>query len=78
MCGLFGVQRSSYYLWKSRLGKRRISREDEEKVGIIIDQIFVKSRKSYGAVRVHDQLIKMKRQNRDYKKDRRLRAERRL
>ena len=58
MCGLFGVQRSSYYLWKSRLGKRRISREDEEKVGIIIDQIFVKSRKSYGAVRVHDQLIK--------------------
>lgn len=58
MCGLFEVQRSSYYLWKSRLGKRRISLEDEEKVGIIIGQVFVKSRKSYGAVRVHDQLIK--------------------
>ena len=45
-------------MWKSGLGKRCISREDEEKIEIIIDQIFVKSRKSYGAVRLHDQLIK--------------------
>jgi putative transposase len=58
MVELFEVPRSSYYLWKSRLEARRISREAEEKVEIIIGQIFVKSRKSYGAIRVHDQLIK--------------------
>lgn len=58
MCDLFEVQRSSYYGWKCRLPQRELSREQEEKLGIVIEQIFTKSRKSYGGIRVHDQLVK--------------------
>ena len=57
-CDLFEVPRSSYYARRSKLSERRIAREQREGLAIIIAEIFVQSRKSYGAVRVHDQLAK--------------------
>lgn len=58
LCALFEIQRSSYYAWKLRQPERKEKRAQITKVGIIIEQIFTKSRKSYGAIRVHDQLEK--------------------
>lgn len=58
LCELFEVQRSSYYAWRAALPQRRAVRTQEAALGVIIEQIFIGSRKSYGAVRVHDQLMK--------------------
>ena len=58
LCELFEVQRSSYYAWRANLPERRVTRAQEAALGVTIEQIFIGSRKSYGAVRVHDQLIK--------------------
>ena len=40
------------------MAERKLSFEQEAKLGVIIEQIFIKSRKSYGGIRVHDQLVK--------------------
>ena len=58
LCELFEVQRSSYYVWRAGEAGRRANREEEEKLGVVIEEIFIKSRKSYGARRVQDQLKK--------------------
>ena len=58
VCSLFGVQRSSYYAWKSKISERKLTKAAEAKLGDIIREIFTKSRKSYGARRVHDQLVR--------------------
>lgn len=58
LCHLFGVQRSSYYGWKARLPQRKDNHKKQKDLEIVIEQIFIKSRKTYGAIRVHDQLIK--------------------
>lgn len=52
------MQRSSYYAWRSHLPARKATRRQEATLACVIEQIFVQSRKSYGAVRVHDQLMK--------------------
>ena len=58
ICDLFDVPRSSYYARRSRLSERLVSAKQHENLAIVVAEIFVQSRKSYGAVRVHDQLIK--------------------
>ena len=52
------VPRSSYCARRSQLSERLVRGEEREKLVVIIEEIFIKSRKSYGAVRVHDQLVK--------------------
>ena len=58
ICELFAVPRSSYYARQSKLSERKLGYEQKEKLAVVIEQIFIQSRKSYGAVRVHDQLVK--------------------
>lgn len=58
LCELCEVPRSSYYDWKSKQTTRKLSAAAIKELGVIVEKIFIESRKSYGAVRVHDQLVK--------------------
>lgn len=58
LCQLCEVPRSSYYDWKSKRKKRQLSAASRKELGVLVEKIFIESRKSYGAVRVHDQLVK--------------------
>ena len=58
ICELCEVPRSSYYDWKSKRTRRSVSDKVKRELGVIVQKIFIESRKSYGAVRVHDQLVK--------------------
>lgn len=58
ICELLEVPRSSYYARRSQLSERLVRGEELEKLLVIVEEIFIKSRKSYGAVRIHDQLVK--------------------
>jgi putative transposase len=58
LCELFEVQRSSYYLWKSKVLERRTNEEKEKELALVVERVFLESRKSYGAIRVHDKLRK--------------------
>jgi len=58
ICELSEVPRSSYYDWKFKQTRRSVSDKVKKELGVLIEKIFIESRKSYGAVRVHDQLVK--------------------
>ena len=53
------VSRSSYYDWKSKRTKKKHSAKRRKEIGLKIEKIFTESRKSYGAIRVHGQLVKL-------------------
>ena len=78
ICELFEVPRSSYYARRSKLSERLVSGQEREKLAVIIAEIFVQSRKSYGAVRVHDQLVKRGITNYSVKQIRRIMREKAL
>lgn len=56
---MYEVQRSSYYAWKISLDHKTRTAEEVMQLKSQIESIFVKSRKAYGAIRVHDQLLKL-------------------
>jgi len=60
------------------LSERLVSGQEREKLAVIIAEIFVQSRKSYGAVRVHDQLVKRGITNYSVKQIRRIMREKAL
>ena len=55
MCSLLGVSTSGYYAWRHRPVSAR-ARDDEKLKGLIKD-IHSKSRGTYGAPRVHAELV---------------------
>ena len=57
MCSLLGVSTSGYYAWRHRPVSAR-ARDDEKLKGLIRD-IHSKSRGTYGAPRVHAELVDM-------------------
>jgi putative transposase len=59
ICELLEVARSSYYAWQGKKGERKDRAKKRDEILFIIEEIFVKSRKSYGAIRVHNQLVKI-------------------
>lgn len=58
LCELFDLQRSSFYDWQDRQDDRQVKAEEFAKIAEIIELIFIRSRQTYGALRVHDQLIR--------------------
>ncbi len=78
LCELCEVARSSYYDWKTKQAKRTIAAAARKELGTVVEKIFLESRKSYGAVRVHDQLVKRNIVNYSVKQVRRLMRDLRL
>lgn len=59
ICNLFNVSRSNYYTWRNQISERKIFCQQNKKVMKLIESIFIRSRKSYGAIRVHNWLVKI-------------------
>lgn len=78
LCELCEVPRSSYYDWKAKREQRRLSDKARKELGVKVERIFLESRKSYGARRVHDQLVKQGIVNCSVKQIRRLMCDLRL
>ena len=57
LCALLGVSRSGFYAWRKREPSER-AREDERLL-VLIRSIFKRSRETYGAPRVHAELVDM-------------------
>ena len=55
MCRVLGVSTSGYYAWRSREKSKR--RADDEALSKRIEQIHRQSRQTYGAPRVHAELL---------------------
>jgi putative transposase len=58
MCEALDLHRSTYYHWRAGIENRKEEVKASKELGQQIEAIFLESRKSYGAVRVHDQLKK--------------------
>ena len=58
LCRLINISRSSYYEWEAILDQKQLSDEESEHRAKLITEIFTKSRKAYGAVRVHERLLR--------------------
>ena len=55
MCKVLGVSRSGYYAWRGRYRSARARRDDE--LLLVIREIHEESRGTYGAPRIHAELV---------------------
>ena len=69
MCRVLKVSPSGYYAWRSRSRSRR-SREDR-RLKVLIRAIHRQSRKSYGAPRIHVELVEQGETQAKHRQDRR-------
>lgn len=58
LCQLVNIPRSTYYHWCSTFEQRKLSVEQEHELFLKIQQIFIKSHKSYGVPRVWRALVR--------------------
>ena len=58
LCKLVNVAKSSYYDWRSKSARRKLSVEEEKVLFSKINKIFIKSRKTYGVPRVWRDLLR--------------------
>lgn len=54
LCKALGVSRAGYYAWKKRAPSKRAC--DDARLKVRIQEIFSRSRRSYGSTRIYDEL----------------------
>lgn len=55
MCTVLGISRAGFYAWRNRPESRR--KRDDKRFLTVIQDSFIKSRKTYGYRRIHDDFV---------------------
>ena len=57
MCRVLGLSRSGYYAWCDRADARAMRRREDAELAREIDEVFVRSRRTYGSPRIRFELL---------------------